>query len=214
MRSQQMIQFHKAGITKELCRERAAHGGKLRRRGKYEVLVTSRPSDRGIADLVISWGRIYPELRRNHRLTIPELHDCGHMKNMLVVAGKKECFVALDRSPESAAELVLLIAGIKAYKRRRGASEFTVAEKIKRAAMPLIRTRLGHDVHDRAASPPGLRAVTTRLRAEFLHHLIRKLVRRAIASHGLSEKSVVVVASIHQEAVVIATDSAIRKIAV
>src|ERR1700692_3642408 len=107
MRSQQMIQFHKAGITKELCRERAAQGGKLRGRGKYEVLVASRTSDRGIADLVISWGRICPQFRRNHRLTILELHDCGHMKNMLVVAGKKECLVTLDRPPESAAELVL-----------------------------------------------------------------------------------------------------------
>ncbi len=136
------------------------------------------------------------------------------MKNMLIVARQEKGLVALDRTSDRPSKLVLLIGGTEADKGRRRSTQRTVAQVIKRTAVPLIRPRLGHHIDDCAPSPPRLRSIAARLHPELLHHLVRKLVGRAIPSHRLRKKSVVVVSSIHQKARVVSANPAVGKIPV
>src|ERR1017187_196442 len=65
--------------------------------------------------------------------------------------------------------------------------------------------------------PPSatrLRPITARRHAKLLHHLVRKLVRRAIPPRRLRKEPVIVVPAIHQETRVVSSNPAIRKIPV
>jgi hypothetical protein len=109
---------------------------------------------------------------------------------------------------------MLHVARIESNERRSRAPKRVVAQEIKCVAVPVVRTRPGDHVHDRAPSPARFRAIAARRHAKFLHYLVRKLVRRSISSHGLSEEAVIVVRAIDQETGVIATNAAVRKVAV
>src|SRR5579862_2070702 len=80
--------------------------------------------------------------------------------------------------------------------------------------MPMVRTRLGHDVHDCPAGPPQFSPVRVRRYAELLHDLVRELVWGAIPSSGLPEEAVVVVRAVDEVARLVAANSAESQIAV
>src|ERR1700676_3322108 len=163
MRRQQMVKLHKFSIPKKFGGKCPAHGRKLRRCRIHQVLITCRASDRGVADLIVSRSRISPQMGRDDRPAILELHDRRHMKNVLIVSRKQKRLVALDGATDCPSELMLLIARIEAHKCRSRASQLTVAQKIKCASMPLVRARLGDYVYNRAPSPPRLRSIAARL---------------------------------------------------
>ena len=217
----QQLRRKRSPILRKPCRRRHSgwrNTGRPTRTGRratrHDCLITGRPANTRIADLVIPWSRVRPHLRRHYRRTVFKLHHPGQIENVLIVTRKQERLVALDRPSERRSKLVLHIARIESHKWRRRSSQRTVAQIIERVPVPMIRARLGHHIHHRAPGPSRLRPITTRLHAELLHHLVRKLVRRAISPRSLRIEPVVVVPSIHQEAVVISANPAIGKVPV
>src|ERR1039457_2964212 len=134
------------------------------------------------------------------------------MKNVLIVIRKKECLVTLNRTSDGSAKLIPHIARIETHKCRRRSPQRTVAQIVERAPVPLVRTRFGYHIHHRPPSATRLRPITARRHAKLLHHLVRKLVRRAIPPRRLRKEPVIVVPAIHQETRVVSSNPAIRKI--
>src|SRR5208282_4081347 len=192
--------------------KRPAQRRQLGRRRQHQRLIASDPPNCGIADLVIPWSRVNPHLRNHHGRAVVELHHRRHIENVLIVSRKQERLAALDRASDGRAKLMLLIAGIETHKWRRSSRQFTVAQMIERATVPMVRARFRHHIHHRAPSPPRLRSITARLHAKLLDHLVRKLVGRTIPSRCLRIEPVVVVTSVHQKARVVSPNPAIRKI--
>src|SRR5271166_1852037 len=132
---------------------------------------------------------------------------------MLVKAGIEEYPVLANRSPQSAAELLLAIIGLGGGIRLLSV-EGTVAEVIERGAMPLVAARLGHYVEYGAASPAEFGAVGVRRYTELLDDFVAELIRGTIAAPRLGVKRVVVVSTINQEVVLEATHAAKSQVAV
>ena len=151
---QHMVDFQKSCIPQQLRVKDAPEGRELSRRCKYLRLIARHSPDRGIADFIISRSQIRAQLRDHYCLTVLKLHHRRHMKNMLVISGEDKRLVALNRAADGRSELVLLIARIETHKRRRGTAQRTIAQEIETAPVPLIRSRFGHHIHNRAPGSP------------------------------------------------------------
>ena len=132
---------------------------------------------------------------------------------MLVKACIEEHAVSANRSPQSAAELLLAIAGLAGGERLLGI-ERTVAQIVERAAMPFVVARLGYHVENPAARPAEFGTVGVRRDPELLDDFVAELIRRAITSARLGVKGIVVIGAVHQEVVLEAADTAEREIAI
>src|ERR1700721_1145224 len=172
MGRQNTIDFHEAGVSKQLSRKSSSLGRKLRSRVKYQRLIASGPSERGITYLVVCRRGICSQLRHHYRLAVLKLHHGWHIENVLIVAGEDKCFVALDRAAKRRSKLILLIVRIESHERRSCSPERTAAQIIKLSPVPVFCSRLGYDIHHRTAGPTRLRSVTARRHAELLHRLV------------------------------------------
>src|SRR5678816_551785 len=129
------------------------------------------------------------------------------MKDMLIESGKEKCPVAFDGAAQGKSELLLLIVRLEIHEGMLG-RHGAVLEEIEIGSVQTIGTRFGDYVHHRTPGPPQVGAVSVRGDAELLHHFVGELIGRAIAAAGLPEKSVVVVAAVHQITGLVAADAA------
>ena len=102
--------------------------------------------------LVISgnrWSRA--RLRYQNRAAVIEEHHRRNVEDVLVGAQKEKYVVVLDGAAHREPELLLPVRWIESDE-RIGRTEHAVAEKVKRAAVNVIRARLGDYIDHRAAS--------------------------------------------------------------
>src|SRR5579859_605431 len=90
------------------------------------------------------------------------------------IIGKEECPVLNDWSTQSEAILVLLQLVEPGSGQRAVGVEHVVAEIFVHAAMQVVRSALGYDIHDSAYGPARFHAVGIVDHAEFTHRLFRR----------------------------------------
>ena len=152
-------------------------------------------------------------LRDDYAAAVDEADDRGLVENVLIEAGEEEDAVAAERTSEGEAEL-LLLAGRFHIEEWIAGVEGAVAEVIEPGAVKFVRAGLGDDVDDGAAGASGFGGDGIGGDAEFLDHLVGKLIGGAIAAAGLGEEGVVVVGAIDEVTGLEAADAAEGEVAV
>ncbi len=167
-----------------------------------------------IGGLVIA-GSVWSGRGLGHdlRTAVEEFDYVGGVEDVLIESGEEENLVSLNGAADGASELLLAIVRLKGEERIRS-TEGTVAEIVERGAMHVIGAGLGDDVNDGAAGASLFGSVGIGGDTELLHDFGGELVGCAIASAGLGEESVVVVAAIDEGGVLESANAPEREIAV
>src|SRR5579864_277605 len=126
---QSRIQFKEAGISEEIGLEVAGKFVELGRSGENQIPVARFE--------VAVQKRSGASLRNEHRSPAEIIHHRGNVKDVLVIARKKENAVRTDRSSDGPAELMLATLGLEVEKRRLR-SERAVAQKIESRSVQMI----------------------------------------------------------------------------
>src|SRR5207302_5630993 len=177
-------------------------------------LVRCRQYQRRVAVLISSaMQRLRSLLGNQRRAPIQEADRSGNMENMLVQAAKEKNLVAFDRTAESEAELLLAVVR-RAVEISVLRVKHAVAQEVEAGAMPVVRSGLGHHVHDCSPRPSQFRTIGVGRNAKLLHHFVRKLVGGAIAAASLPKKRVVVIPTVDEVAGLISADPAKRQVAI
>ncbi len=147
------------------------------------------------------------------RTAIEEFDDVGNVEDVLIESGEEEDLVALEGAADGASDLLLTIVRLE-REEGIGGAEGTVAKIVERGAVHVIGARLGDDVDDGAAGASLFSAVGIGGDAELLHDFGGELVGSAVASAGLGEEGIVVVAAIDEGGVLESANAAEGEIAV
>src|SRR5437660_1721057 len=149
-RRESRVELEEAGVSEKIRLEVPGKFVELGRSGenqipvaRFEVAVPKRSGAR---------------LRNEHRSSAEIIHHRGNVKDVLVIACKKEDAVRTDRSSDSPAELMLAALGLEVEKRRLR-SERAVAQKIESRSVQMIRSGFGHDIDHGAPRTSKFRTV-------------------------------------------------------
>src|ERR1700731_1728068 len=123
------IQFKEAGVSEEIGLEVAGKFVELGRSGENQIPVARFE--------VAIQKRSCASLRNEHRSSAQEVHHRGHVKNVLIIACKKEDAVRTDRPTDRPTELMLAALRFEVEKRRLR-SEGAVAQKIESRSVQMI----------------------------------------------------------------------------
>src|SRR6185369_4567710 len=192
------VQFQKTGITN--------HGGVIAA-GQFGQVGSGTCDQCGVGYLEVGGGW------RDYARAVNKSDFGRDVENVLIPTCKKECAVLLDRSAHGGTELVLTLfrfsigEGILSV-------EDSVAQVVKRSAMPLIVAGLCHDIHNCAAGSPKVGPVGVGGNPELLYDLVAELIRSTVTATGLRKERVIVVASIHQHRGLIPANTSKSEIAV
>jgi len=90
-----------------------------------------------IVFIVAGLQRAASGLRDENRSAAHEVHDGGHMEDVLIVSSKREDAIGADGTADGAAELLLAVVGLEVEERRLRA-ERAVANEIKPCAVEVV----------------------------------------------------------------------------
>jgi len=110
-------------------------------------------------------------LRDEDGAAAKEVHDGGHVEDVLIVSGEEEDAVGLDGAAESSSELLLAIGRLESKSGLLRVEE-AVADEIEAGPVKVIGTGLGNDVHDGTTGSAEFGAISVRRNAELLHNFI------------------------------------------